>query len=333
MYSIKPIPDKQWHAFLTSQPTCSFHQSQEWAEFKHSQGWKIFRCGIMNENGEIEAGSTFFQYTFSNGTSFLHIPGGPLLNYQNSATAEKQWECLKKFIEHIATKQPAISLSHIRVEPLLTQVPFYCKKFKKAPIDMLPRFTNIIDISKTEHEIFNGFHPHLQAAIKKAKSEFHISAKKISEKNVADFYSLYLKMHNRKPFLALQPLSFFLSLYRKCGAIIDCITAFHEKSLAAAAFVIRFGDTATNLFAASDKGYVGTSALVQWCAILSSKKSGAKKYDLYGVLPKKFTGDHPWKKMSIFKRKFGGSEIQYIGAYDWILDTQAYKGSPANQLG
>jgi lipid II:glycine glycyltransferase (peptidoglycan interpeptide bridge formation enzyme) len=59
--------------------------------------------------------------------------------------------------------------------------------------------------------------------------------------------------------------------------------------------------------------------LLKWEAISSSRERGASVYDLWGLA----TGG-----IAHFKTGFGGREVQYIGAWDLVLDPlgrQAYE--------
>jgi lipid II:glycine glycyltransferase (peptidoglycan interpeptide bridge formation enzyme) len=66
--------------------------------------------------------------------------------------------------------------------------------------------------------------------------------------------------------------------------------------------------------------------LLKWEAIRSSRVAGALTYDLWGLA----TGG-----IAHFKTGFGGREVQYIGAWDLVLDPlgrQAYEQAQAARV-
>jgi lipid II:glycine glycyltransferase (peptidoglycan interpeptide bridge formation enzyme) len=69
----------------------------------------------------------------------------------------------------------------------------------------------------------------------------------------------------------------------------------------------------------ADGGDSRANYLLKWEAIRSSREQGATSYDLWGLA----TGG-----IAHFKTGFGGREVQYIGAWDLVLDPlgrQAYE--------
>jgi lipid II:glycine glycyltransferase (peptidoglycan interpeptide bridge formation enzyme) len=54
-----------------------------------------------------------------------------------------------------------------------------------------------------------------------------------------------------------------------------------------------------------------------------AKARGSEEYDFWGVAPEN-APDDPWQKISIFKRKFGGREVELVPTLDYIYDHAAY---------
>jgi lipid II:glycine glycyltransferase (peptidoglycan interpeptide bridge formation enzyme) len=60
------------------------------------------------------------------------------------------------------------------------------------------------------------------------------------------------------------------------------------------------------------------SYLIQWEAILDAKIKGFKFYDFWGVDEKK------WPGITRFKTGFGGKEVEYVGAWDYVFQPGWY---------
>jgi lipid II:glycine glycyltransferase (peptidoglycan interpeptide bridge formation enzyme) len=55
-----------------------------------------------------------------------------------------------------------------------------------------------------------------------------------------------------------------------------------------------------------------------------AKARGCDWYDLWGVAPQGATHDQ-WENISVFKRKFGGMELNLVPTLDYIYDRGAYE--------
>lgn len=65
--------------------------------------------------------------------------------------------------------------------------------------------------------------------------------------------------------------------------------------------------------------------LLHWELMELAKKYGYYQYDLYGVKPtqriiNKNDRENNWDGITRFKKGFGGKEVNYLGAWDWIYD-------------
>jgi len=60
---------------------------------------------------------------------------------------------------------------------------------------------------------------------------------------------------------------------------------------------------------------IPASYVVQWRSILEARKRGINLYNFYGIAPDD-KPNHPWRGITLFKKGFGGREINYIHAHD-----------------
>src|SRR5262245_57828213 len=54
-----------------------------------------------------------------------------------------------------------------------------------------------------------------------------------------------------------------------------------------------------------------------------AKALGCEWYDFWGIGPEG-APDHPWHNWSVFKRKFGGIEVELVPTLDCVYDRKAY---------
>lgn len=63
--------------------------------------------------------------------------------------------------------------------------------------------------------------------------------------------------------------------------------------------------------------------LMQWEAIREAKKQGCQLYNFWGIAPDE-NKDHPWLGLTMFKKGFGGNQIDYLPTYDLIISPKYY---------
>ena len=101
---------------------------------------------------------------------------------------------------------------------------------------------------------------------------------------------------------------------------IELFLAEYQNKIIAANIVAFFGDKAAYLHGASDYEYRNLMApyLLQWEQIKEAKNRGCQVYDFWGI------DEQKWPGITRFKTSFGGKEIKYVGAWDYVFDKKWY---------
>jgi lipid II:glycine glycyltransferase (peptidoglycan interpeptide bridge formation enzyme) len=88
-----------------------------------------------------------------------------------------------------------------------------------------------------------------------------------------------------------------------------------------AVLVARHDGRGYNLFAGRSGAHADLKAndLAHWRAIGACAEAGLADYDLWGIPPAGAGADHPWHGLGQFKKGFGGTEVDYAGAWELIL--------------
>lgn len=301
-----------WDDCVASDPHSCFMQSWVWADFKELEGYQTFRYGLFAEN-QLVGGCIFHFYPHPSKANLLIAPGGPILNFSD---LEVGIELLLKQAEILVSKLGAIAL---RIEPLWQQKPNCISEFVRAPADLLPSETLLIDLRPSETEM-------LAAMKQKGRYNLRLSWRYgVTTEFTSDpqaipvFYDLFWETVKRQNFFG-EPYSFFINL---------CLTLFQANmaeigfakwkgEVLAAILVVYFGDRATYLYGASSPIYpqVMASYALHWAAMQRAKTKNCVVYDFYG-----FTRNpqHSYAKFSQFKSQFGGINITTIGAQDYFF--------------
>ncbi len=59
--------------------------------------------------------------------------------------------------------------------------------------------------------------------------------------------------------------------------------------------------------------------------ILDAVEKGQKTFDFWGIAPENAPKDHPWQGFTSFKKTFAGTEVDYAGTYDLVLNPTKYR--------
>jgi lipid II:glycine glycyltransferase (peptidoglycan interpeptide bridge formation enzyme) len=106
----------------------------------------------------------------------------------------------------------------------------------------------------------------------------------------------------------------------------------HQGRRLATALVIYFGSRATYFYGGSLalRRRVMAPYLLHYEIMRRAKAMGYEWYDLWGIAPAN-EHDHPWQDISVFKRKFGGTELNLVPTLDYIYDSAAYRQYAATE--
>src|SRR5258708_2538933 len=89
--------------------------------------------------------------------------------------------------------------------------------------------------------------------------------------------------------------------------------AYKNEQLLASAFIIFYHREAVYHYGIStpENDRLPGSYACQWAAIKWAKEQGGKKYNFWGIAPED-KPDHRFAGVTLFKKGFGGSEVQYL---------------------
>ena len=323
LYLVKNIDSKnEREEFLAKHEEANFLQSWYWGEFHKKLKNEIQRTGFYENNKLVGAMLSIVENAKRG--RYLTVPGGPIIDWQNQNLVN----AFVKEIKKIAKEKNCV---FVRVRPQLVSDDFSKNLFKKlgfinAPMHLHAELTSQLDITKTEEELLSQMRKTTRYEIKKAiKQGIKITAS-TDISLIKDFYDLQIQTAKRQNFV---PFSYnFLheqfKVFAESGHALLYNAEFNNKFLAQA-FVIFYGKEAVYHYGAStDMGRnYGGAYLIQWEAILEAKKRGMTRYNFWGVSPiDKPT--HRFSGLSLFKRGFGGQDVEYLHAQDLIINKPKY---------
>ena len=328
---IKNINDKNfkndWDDFViaNSSPS-SFLQSWDFGNFKsENNNSQIFRFGVF-ENEELICVAQFFKVALPFGKFYLNCPRGFVTKKQNNKTTKQLIELFKNEIKKMndvvffriapLTQDPSYEL-------LVTSYGFIKPKILKNSIE--PKNTLVLNLEKSEDEILKEMHQKTRYNIRLAEHK-GITIKqnnKTTKQQLDNFYNLMQETAKRDK-INIFSKEYFEKLISESNSIL--LTAEHENKLLSAIILFKFGNTCTYFYGASsnEKRNLMPNYLIQWEAIKWAKENGFKYYDFWGISKEK----EKWSGITKFKQGFvsekTGKEINYIGAFDFVINKTWY---------
>ncbi len=304
----------KWDALAAQDDASGFMQASFWADFKRAEGFTPLRYGLFQDESLI-GGATFLDYPAApQQPGLLLCPEGPVLPWENVPQARHG---LRLLLE--AARRDAPSAIGARLEPhLLPPRPSLLRNFQRAPLDLAPLHTLMLDVRQPNDALLAQMKPkgryNLRLAHKHGVRVRHSSR----SEDLRAFYTLFSETARRQEFFA-EPFGFFLNL----GAALfpnDHAALFfaeYEGDILAASLVIFYGRRATYLYGGSSQSHrnVMPCYALHFAAIEEAHRRNCREYDFWGIDPFGLP-DHMYAGFSQFKRQWGGNIVSSMGAHD-----------------
>ncbi len=283
-------------------------QSDEWATYLTCIGWQVRNI----------------KYQISNIKVFVReLPiVGSVVKIQRPTVVPTVEE-----IDQIAKKYRAL---FVKLEPslqpfnhLTTRPPRYAKRcgqvqpFVPDTWPLVPTRTIHLDLAPNEEEIFAKFSKDARYSVRRAeRNGVDARSLKLDAGCLTIFYNLLKETGKRKNFWVAP----FKDLQAKAEAFENksaLILAYHNSKLVAGALILFHDRVAYYHHAASNLEGRKLLApyLVVWSAIKLAKKRNCHTLDLEGIYDPRYKIYKRFRKIGIFKKKFGGEEIEYPGSF------------------
>jgi lipid II:glycine glycyltransferase (peptidoglycan interpeptide bridge formation enzyme) len=185
-----------------------------------------------------------------------------------------------------------------------------------------PNATRIIDLRADEEALWGDLRKKWRQYVNKARAA-GITVTDAEGDALPEFYRIYRETADRAGFLIRTEQAYrdVWEAFRPTGNARLLFARRPDGVAVATLFLVRCGPRVVEPYGGmtADGGDSRANYLLKWEAIRSSREQGATSYDLWGLA----TGG-----IAHFKTGFGGREVQYVGAWDLVLDPlgrQAYE--------
>ncbi len=316
---------QKFNEYLLKTELSPAFQSYQWGELKKSHGWQPIRL-FLERNNTVVAATSILKRTDA-GLTFFYSPRGPVLDYSNEV------DLLGIICKGLVPLAEAHKAVFWRVDPEIPTVlksKFIEHSFKEVPMDndfggIQPKWVWRIPLTMDREKQWESLTKGARRQIKKA-TKLNIRIVDGSSKDLSVFYKLLQETANYQGFL-LRDKSYYLTMWSKLSSLdLKMLLAYHRNEPVSTAIVIGFGKGIWDIYAGNSSNHrdLGASYLLTWELIAWAGEQGYKFYDLGGIASR-VDKDHPLDGLRVFKSRFGGEEVEFVGEMDLVFNAALYK--------
>lgn len=320
---LKLVTNKaDWEQFILSQPTANFLQSWNWGKFHQGLNKQVFYLGLLVDEKQIGAALVIKEEAKRG--NYLTIAGGPIIDW-----TKEQLPVLKQLFAHLKTLADKENCSFVRIRPQAIKSPEVSEiaqtlNLRLSPMHLAADLTLQLKLHPSNEELLKKMRKNTRYEIRKVEREKIEVKQSTNPDDIKEFHQhqLYLaKKHDFVPFSYDYLYQQFLSFIENDQVVL--FHAYQQDKLLSSAFIIFYNREAVYHYGIStpDNQRLPGSYACQWAAILEAKRRGCTHYNFWGVAPKD-QKSHRFAGVSLFKRGFGGEEVQYLPAHDLPVSWQ-----------
>ncbi len=335
MISLKPIPVERM------QNRRNLMQSRFWAMVKNEIGWKphAFEIAWQEQHDTL---LLFIQHPGDLSYCSAYVPWAPTF----TVPEELRGQFLELLSQHLLPYLPDgciyirydlpwespyhdEELPSDRMRELRMNFGTRQKNLRKAPTDIQPPDTRILDISKDRDQLLQEMRAKTRYNIRLARRK-GITVTDAEFNRIDEWYRMYaataerngICLHNSRNFRKLLEVEENEDLP---NTDIHLLIAEKDHQPLAGMILALHGNTATYLYGASytEQRNLMPTYQLQWEAIQLAQEHNCVYYDLFGIPPADQKA-HPMYGLYRFKTGFGGYSLHRQGCWDYPVDKDAY---------
>jgi peptidoglycan pentaglycine glycine transferase (the first glycine) len=308
--------DTAWDAFVEANPRGSYLQLAGWARVKAVNGWDVRR--VLDRGSPAAGAQVLVRRPGLFPWAFAYAPRGPVLESWEPASIGRMTSLLRDGL------RGGPRVSHLRIDPevergvgadedgAITHA-LRAAGWRPAPA-IQPVSTRVIDLASGEDALWGDLRKKWRQYVNRARSG-GVRVVDAGPERLGEFYAIYRETAERAGFL-VRAMSAYRDVWDAFGPAGRAQLLFAELpdgTPVATLFLVRAGHRIVEPYGGMTAAGADSRAnyLLKWEAIRRSAASGATTYDLWGLAH---------AGIAHFKTGFGGREVNYVGAWDLVLD-------------
>lgn len=323
MVTIKQITNKKtWEDFLGRHPESNFLQSYTHGLVHQKLNKKVFFDGFYEEKKLVGVCLSILEPARRG--AHLIVPGGPIIDWSKKSHTT----LFAKHIKSLAQKNNCV---FVRVRPQLideakNQNLFNKLGFIKSPMHLSAQTTLQLPLNQTSEQLLAQMRKTTRYEIRQSEK---LGLKVTTSTNIKDietFCKLQTDTAIRQKFVPF-PNKLIKAEFEEFSKDNQATlyTAKLKNTLLAQALIIHYPTESSYHFGASaeaNRRLPGAYA-IQWQIIQDARERGIPRYNFWGIV-EEHEKSHRFYGVSIFKRGFGGNQVNYLPAHDLVVDKLKY---------
>lgn len=322
MYTVSEVTNKEtWDSLAGS----VLLQSWGWGEFQQKVGHKLWRLGVFD--GDTFVGGASVILVKSRFRSHLYIANGPfVVSKRPDLSIPIIIESLLPQIEllavpysvHFVRFDPLLELSEVAHDELLLT------GLKKAPTYVQPEKTILVDLTPPEEAILLGMSPSQRNGVKRGIKDGVSITFSTADEDFNTFWKMYQNTVNLRHFVSYAKRYYYsqLSALKEENNYEICIAS--VGGVPQTASLVGYDYTAayylhTGRAYSTDPLTKHASRVQVWEIMKRAKARGLRYLNLFGIAKRDDDPYDPWAGLTEFKKGFGGTVVEYVGAYDYPM--------------
>ena len=300
--------DIAWDELVAASGQPSYLQTSAWGVIKAPNGWRALRVTSGDEGSQV-----LLARRRGLPWGMGYVPRGPV------ARRPLDQDALTGFTRRMRDLGRQHRLAWVRAEPEVEDVPAVRQALTglgwvPAP-HVQPDRTRIVDIGRDDAAILGGMHRKCRQSISKAE-RLGVRVVDADGSRLDTFYAIHTDAMRRA---GISPRT--IGTYRLMWdtlaprGMARLLFAEVEETgePVATLFLVGCGPRVADLYGGTtaEGGRLRANYLLKWEAMRRCRDAGYTEYDLWGL---------PREGIEQFKSGFGGTEIDYVGAWDLMLD-------------
>jgi peptidoglycan pentaglycine glycine transferase (the first glycine) len=306
--------DAAWDAFVAASSAPSFLQATAWAAVKRPNGWRAARLVVGGGEATGPVGAqVLVRHPRPLPKGFGYAARGPV------AAGAVDGAVLEAFTDAVRSAARGLGIAHLRIDPELEDpdgsiaTALRSLGWQPAP-DIQPRSTRIVDLSLSEDELLAGLRKKTRQSLHQAQKA-GVTVVRGGSERLPEFHRTLAGTMDRVG-LPSRSLGFFRDLwaaYDRAGQAMLLLAETPDGTVVSGTLLVGCGPRLVALYGGTTVGgrELNAKYLVNWAGLTHAKAAGYRLYDLWGL---------PNEGIAYFKAGWGGRQVDYVGAWDLIVD-------------
>lgn len=299
-------------------------QSWEWGEFRARTGLKVERIGFFDGGKLQHALQISFHPIPVIGMNAGYVARGFMPDEEQLAGIK---QIAKKNNALFVKLEPNI-IGEVGVPSAHPQIAdFLIKNGSQPGRHILPKYTFIIDLQKTEEELFAALSSKTRYNVNLAIRKGVKIVEQTSEQGMQVYVDILKETIKRQGFYAHSP-DYFTDMWKILGnsGMLRIFHAVYEGQVLTAWVMFIQDNVLYYPYGASLREHrdVMASNLMAWEMIRFGQQNGCHTFDMWGSLGPEPDKNHPWYGFHRFKKSYGGKLSESVGSYDLVINKQLY---------